>query len=242
MDAAPVSTILLLDDDAVLRDIIATQLRAAGHHVVAVANIAEAAAIAARDRFDQLVIDQRLDREDGISALCTLRQTDGARDARAIAISAELDDAQRQALAEAGFAMALIKPVPMATLLACFTGAPQGIHLGAAETACELALDDAAALAIWGAASTVTMLRAMLLTELDAYRNALQECCMRKNLAELRDILHRMRSSAGFCGAVGLTRFIDSIVISDPDWRTLPDRYKQACIPLIPALQASAAT
>jgi CheY-like chemotaxis protein len=242
VETAPVSTILLLDDDAVLRDVIATQLRAAGHHVVAVASIAEAAAITARDRFDQLVIDQRLDREDGVSALCALRQTDGARHARAIAISAELDDGQRRSLEDAGFAMALLKPVPMAALLACFRDAPQGIHQGVADTACEPVLDDAAAVAIWGAASTVTMLRAMLLTELDTYRIALQECCVRKNPAELRDVLHRMRSSAGFCGAVGLTRFIDSTAIADPDWHTLPDRYNKACIPLIPALQASLVT
>lgn len=51
-----------------------------------------------------------------------------------------------------------------------------------------------------------------------------------------------MKSSAGFCGAIPLTRFIDTTPRCDVDWTQLLPRYDAACAELMPDLQAALAT
>ncbi len=234
-------TVLVLDDDPVLREVLSTQLRTAGFQVVAAACIADAVQLAMRMSLDQLLIDQRLGAEDGVHALARLRQTTGAKTARAIAITAELDDALRQQLADVGFDAALLKPVAMPVLLAVLSRASATDQIEPTQR--DVVLDDAAALAIWGAMTTVSMLRAMLISELDPYRDALAQSCVRQDQPALREVLHRMRSSAGFCGAAVLTRFIDATTAgSASDWSTLLQRYDSACAELRPALTAAQAT
>ncbi len=234
-------TVLLLDDDPVLREILSTQLTTAGYHVIAAARITDAVRHARNTSIDQLLIDQRLGAENGVAALAALRQTTGAGSARAIAISAELGDALRQQLTEAGFDAALLKPVAMPVLLAVLNRETPTETIQRMQH--DVVLDDAAALAIWGAMTTVNMLRAMLISELDRYRDALAEICAHRDRAELREELHRMRSSAGFCGAAVLTRFIDATPAgSEPDWSRLLQRYDDACRTLRPALIAALAT
>ena len=55
----------------------------------------------------------------------------------------------------------------------------------------DVVLDDAAALAIWGAKTTVDMLRAMLVSELEPYRDALLQSCTRHDQPALREHYQR---------------------------------------------------
>ena len=223
--------VLLVDDDPIVREVLGAQLRTLGHAVMLAASSTAAVATAANDRFDVMLLDQRLDGEDGCALLQRLRQVDGTRAARAIAISAELDAARAAELQTAGFALALEKPVDITRLnAALFT------------TDVTSSLDDAAALAIWGRMDTVRTLRGMLRDELPLYRDLIQAAFAERDEGALREVLHRMKSSAGFCGAIPLTRFIDATPRVDVDWEQVLPRYDAACAELMPDLQAALAT
>jgi CheY-like chemotaxis protein len=229
--------VLLVDDDPVVREVLSAQLRALGCTVECAATCEQAEGLARDARFDRLLLDQRLGDTDGVQLLRTLRRFDGAAAATAIAISAELDDGASQRLRACGFAATLLKPVTIATLAEALA-----LPLPAtAATAPSTVLDDPAALAIWGSMATVAQLRRILLDELALYREALQRCCAARDGAALREILHRMRSSAGFCGARPLLQFIDATAPAAPDWALLLQRYDAASDALRPALQEALA-
>ncbi|HQW80695.1 MAG: response regulator [Rhodanobacteraceae bacterium] len=225
--------ILLVDDDPIVREVVSSQLQALGHTVAVAATAATALATARSQHFDLLLIDQRLDGEDGSALLPALREIDETRCARMIAISADLDDQRAQNLLARGFDAALEKPIAIGRLrdvLSDHSPSPAA------------SLDDAAALAIWGSIDTVRTLRGMLRDELPVYRGMLEAAAMTRDLQALRDALHRMKSSAGFCGAIPLIRFIDDTARQSDAWTTLIDRYDQACSVLMPDLQAALAT
>lgn len=222
--------LLLVDDDAIVREVMGAQLHALGHAVALAPDVRTACALAVERRFDALLIDQRLDGEDGRELLRRLRELQGTRTSRAIAISAELDPQRAADLRSAGFDAALQKPTDLDRLRVALGGiAPSAT------------LDDAAALAIWGSMDTVRMLRAMLRDELPAYRDLIRAAADARDETALREVLHRMKSSAGFCGAVPLTAFIDATPRDRIDWGDLLDRYDAACSALMPDLQETPA-
>lgn len=222
--------ILLVDDDPIVRQVLGLQLSALGYAVVSVATSDDALAVAAAGRFDAMLIDQRLDGDDGCALLSRLREFDGTRNARAVAISAELDSARSVVLTTAGFDTTLEKPVDITRL-----------DIALATPGAVSALDDAAALSIWGNIETVRTLRGMLLDELPIYRGLLVSAAARRDESALRDALHRMKSSAGFCGATPLMHFIDATTYDALDWDGLLARYDIACTILTPGLRAALA-
>lgn len=222
-------TVLLVDDDAIVREVMGAQLRALGHAVALAPDARAACALAMARRFDALLIDQRLDGEDGRDLLRRLRGIDGTRTGRAVAISAELDPERAAELRSQGFDATLQKPTDLDRLRAALgTDTPP-------------ALDDAAALAIWGNMDTVRMLRGMLRDELPAYRDLIATAANARDEPALRETLHRMKSSAGFCGAVPLTAFIDATPRDRVDWEAILVRYDDACGALMTDLQATPA-
>lgn len=222
--------VLLVDDDPIVREVLGAQLGALGHAVAVAADVRAACALADAQRFDALLIDQRLDGADGVDLLHQLRTFAGTRAARAIAISAELDPLRAAALRCAGFDATLPKPTDL-----------PGLRDALGDDESHAALDDAAALAIWGNMDTVRMLRAMLRDELPVYRGMLEAAFATHNGAALRDALHRMKSSAGFCGALPLMQFIDATPHEQLDWNNMLRRYDDACAELMAALQAAPA-
>ena len=237
MNTAAAQRILLVDDDPIVREVLSAQLRTLGHAVTTVASVPAALAAARHERFDQVLLDQRLDGEDGSSLLARLRDLAGTRHARAIAISAEIDEERQQTLLQCGFAVAVAKPITAAGLQSALDGGSP------AQDACsEPALDDAAALAIWGSADTVRSLRRILVDELPVYREMLLAAVTAHDEARLRDALHRMKSSAGFCGARPLSAFIEDTPRDPVDWSGLLRRYDAACAELMPDLLAALAT
>lgn len=223
--------ILLIDDDPIVREVLGAQLRALGHEVTVAASASAALAAAGAASFDTMLIDQRLDGDDGRAVLQQLRSIAGTRTARAIAISAELDAELAAVLVDAGFDATIEKPVDILRMRAVI--APDE-RVGA--------LDDAAALAIWGSMDTVRTLRRMLRDELPMYRDLIEASAAQRDEDALRDVLHRMKSSAGFCGATPLNQFIDATPRGEVDWATLLSRYDVACAELMPSLQAALAT
>ncbi|MBP7622463.1 MAG: response regulator [Xanthomonadales bacterium] len=225
--------ILLIDDDPIVREVVSSQLQALGHAVAVAATAAMALEAAKTGSFDALLIDQRLDGEDGSTLLPALREIEGIRRARLIAISAELDDQRADDLLAIGFDSALEKPIAIEQLHGALSGHSRSATPG---------LDDAAAMTIWGNMDTVRTLRSMLRDELPVYRGMLEAAAAVRDEHALRESLHRMKSSAGFCGALPLTRFIDETRQTPIVWHDLLDRYDQACAVLMPDLKAALAT
>src|SRR5262249_7614100 len=132
-----------------------------------------------------------------------------SQQAPALATTAEAGDAAHARLVDAGFAGVIAKPVTLDALRAAI--APYlPVALGAPHEAVDRAvdgLDDARALAVTGGdPSILAALRGLLIGELDGLPAEIAAFAERNDVAALRDRLHRLDASAGFCGAPALTQ------------------------------------
>lgn len=201
--------LLVADDNPVTLRFFAEALAQLGFACELAADGTEAVALARRARFDLLLFDARMPVLDGAQALARIRAEAGpSRDAVAVATTADTADSARRALITAGFVDVIVKPVTVAALrdtLARYLGDPDRTQ--PAGDATERSLEDDRALAaVGGDASILAALRGLLVAELDALPTELADMATQADLAALRDRLHRLDASAGFCGAPGLAQ------------------------------------
>jgi len=111
-------TILIVDDDADARALIARVLRDCGAEVFAAESAAEALAIVERERPAMLVTDIGLPGTDGYDLLAALRRSGAAGAIPAIALTAFARPEDRMRALRAGFRLHLAKPVEPAELVA----------------------------------------------------------------------------------------------------------------------------
>lgn len=158
-----------------------------------------ALALARRTRFALLVLDARLPRLDGIAVLSELRTDPNAasRDSPAIAVSALLDEATRSRIAAAGFDDALLKPLGLEALR---TAAAR--WLGGEPT--PLLADEAALAALGGRPELLRKMRTLFGEELPRATEAIRRAIHEGRREDARALLHRLRSSCGFCGTPAL--------------------------------------
>lgn len=198
--SASVSRLLLVEDDPIGAEWLLHTLRSWGLAVEHALDCSQALARADLAHFDGLLLDQRLPDGEGGALLQALRARGAA--GRALALSADLDEATERSLVVRGFDACLRKPVQPGTLLD---------HLR------RLALspphwDEARALACAnGRISIAQSLRSLMLAELPAQRAAL---ALAGNEADvdpgpLDALLHRMLGSARLTGAAALAAHID---------------------------------
>lgn len=195
MPTCPIAPrVLLADDDPVSLRYLGDGLRALRAQVADCADGAQALALARAESFDLLLLDRRMPGGNAVQVLAALRTDRNALSAwaPAVASSAELDAATRQALLDADFCAVLPKPCGMPELRHVLELLP-----GAAPT-----FDDAAALRASGNLATMQALRQLLRAELASlYRELGQPDLDRVALGER---LHRLRASCGFCGVASL--------------------------------------
>lgn len=111
--------VLVVDDDAELREVVAMILRAEGHEVVEAANGAEALSALDRHRIDVIVLDMLMPVMDGWQFAAAYKDRTGAMKAPIIALTAAADAAKRAHEIEAD---ALVeKPFELAALLEAVT-------------------------------------------------------------------------------------------------------------------------
>ncbi|MBB3228454.1 CheY-like chemotaxis protein/HPt (histidine-containing phosphotransfer) domain-containing protein [Luteibacter sp. Sphag1AF] len=186
--------ILVADDDETTRQFLGEVLNSMGYEVTCCADGRAAAALAATEFYDALILDCRMPHAGAISVLTVLRADAAARSVRspAIATSADVPPELRAELHAAGFAAVLEKPCQQADLHKLL-----GNVLG--TRAALATLDDREALAATGDAQTMQALRTLLHAELAQLDDDLPDLAHRPR--ELVERLHRLRSACGFCGA-----------------------------------------
>jgi DNA-binding response OmpR family regulator len=102
--------LLVVDDELDTAQMIALLLRNAGHEVSYAITAKAALDLAASHRPDVIILDLRLPDMDGIDLARQLKAMDGVRQARIIAITGRMTDAEGRAL-EAGCERFLRKPL-----------------------------------------------------------------------------------------------------------------------------------
>jgi signal transduction histidine kinase/ActR/RegA family two-component response regulator len=111
--------ILVVDDEADAREVVATVLERCGAEVMVAAAAADALGILERERPDVLVADIEMPAEDGYSLIRKVRSLPGNRggDTPAVALTAYASASDRARLLEAGFSRHVPKPVQPAELI-----------------------------------------------------------------------------------------------------------------------------
>lgn len=202
-DAATPS-VLVADDDEASRRFLHDALEALGARVTRCCDGPQALQVAVSEPFDLLLLDCRMPGSGAREVLASLRANRAAasRDAVAVATTAELAPALRAELLAQGFGEILIKPCRIEDLRRVMGLAPAYMR--------QLpVLDDAAALLASGDSATMSALRQLLQQELLALCNELDH--LSGDIAGLRERLHRLRSSCGFCGTTALSAHVVSL-------------------------------
>lgn len=113
--------VLVVDDDPVLRDLVADLLREQGYRVATAADGAEAVRVARLSRPDLVLMDYEMPALDGLAATREIRSLPG-RPVPVVMISSRDDAATRAAARAAGIERYLVKPVSLDALQAIVAG------------------------------------------------------------------------------------------------------------------------
>ncbi|MDQ6645964.1 MAG: response regulator [Pseudomonadota bacterium] len=191
-------TVLVADDDPASRRFLCDGLRVLGARPEACSDGTAALDRARACAFDLLLLDFRMPRAGAMQVLVELHGSILAQSAGSVAIatSAELSSVDREKLLAVGFSDILMKPCGLADLQRVLAL----VDIGSPD---KRLLDDQAALTASGDMTTMRALRLLLREELIVLQQELDP--LSRDPAALRDRLHRLRSSCGFCGAAALS-------------------------------------
>ncbi|WP_440222771.1 response regulator [Dokdonella sp. MW10] len=185
--------VLVADDNPVALAFFGEAFARLGVDCVVASDGAEAVARANEAAFDLLLVDVNMPLLDGVATLAAIRSGGPSCGSPALATTAGDPDGRADLLA-AGFAGVLPKPVSVTDLRRAIAR-----HLPARM------LDDARALeASAGDIGIVAALRGLLAAELSTIDETVEAHLHAGRRVDLRDLLHRLEASAGFCGAEAL--------------------------------------
>ncbi|MFC5489806.1 response regulator [Dokdonella soli] len=214
--------ILVADDNPLTLRFFVEALHASGVHCVEASDGALALDRAKSAAFDLLLLDARMPNLDGTQALARIRALPGpSQHVVALATTADNDPSAHAALRNAGFAEVLVKPLGIDALRGALAR-----HLPAAgadaKTDCAGDwIDDCQALAAAGGdGAIVSVLRGLFVRELETLPTELAAISERGDAGALRDRLHRLDASAGFCGVPALVREAAALraALDAPTW------------------------
>jgi two-component system chemotaxis response regulator CheY len=110
-------TVLVVDDDATVRELVSTTLKLEGFDTVTAADGVMAIEMLTRLRFEAIVLDTVMPRMDGLSVLRTLRSDPATADTPVLVLSGLDDINHLQQAVEAGASGYLTKPFELRSLL-----------------------------------------------------------------------------------------------------------------------------
>ncbi len=201
--------ILIADDNDINRQFLIGVLEET-HHVTVEATDGKQAVRACRNQsFDLILMDIRMPEIDGIEATAIIRQLDGygMDEIAIIALTADLQIQQQTNLAEHGFNDYLSKPVSRQTLLDTIENLERVMNETVTdefltEPELQLPIDQTQALAAAGGnRSLVEKLTEMFIAELEQFSPKIEELINTQQYDAARDIVHKIRGSAGYVGA-----------------------------------------
>lgn len=202
--------ILVADDSALNRDVIAGFLHHAGHDVVPAENGEVASQLAAAEDFDVILMDLRMPVMDGLTALRQIRALAGRRGRTpVIAVTAQVMDDRGAELLAAGFQSLLVKPIDRVSLLAAIAAVTDAAT-GDAEPQCPLAAppQPAAETSADGPAAAPdsdAVTEAHLAEFSDHVARLLRLLQSPGSAPDLPDLVHRIAGDSAQLGYVGLT-------------------------------------
>lgn len=201
--------LLIADDNTLSLRFLADAAALLGHRCDIAGDGLSALELARSRRYDLLLLDVRMPGLDGPAVLQRLRADMSAASHSSAALATTAANLAEHApvLRRQGFAGVLAKPIDLTGLqraLQSAAGTPGMVAEPLAEYAERPLLDDAAACRSLGSRESVAALRQLFLGELDSLPQELDSCLAQQDIAGLRERLHRLCASAGFCGAAQL--------------------------------------
>lgn len=237
--------VLLVEDDAISREVLALALQGVPADVHAVASLAAAREALAACVYDAWLVDAHLPDGDG-------RELLAARPASTIALAhtAATDARVLDGLVEAGFVEVLVKPIAAGDVQAALRRA---LAVGDTKESNPLVMpavgkqpvwdDDVALRALAGNASHVRALRGLFVGELETELDALAVARTAGDAATIRGRVHRLRASCGFVGAARVAAHLpglEAMPLDDAAFDAFADamRDTKACADPLAAEQA----
>jgi DNA-binding response OmpR family regulator len=204
--------LLLVEDDPISRSFLQDALSALPAEVDAAADIAHALAYARSNRHELWLVDAHLPDGDGLDCLRALREV---AQTPALAITAGVSREEFDALCAGGFAEVLLKPLSVAALHGSVRRLLARSALRVREPQLQGKLpvwDEGRALAaLGGSRDALDKLRVMFLAELPLLGRELSQLRAVSDHTGMRAVLHKLKASCGFVGAVRLLQAVNAL-------------------------------
>ena len=211
--------VLVADDNAVNRTVLAKILERANHELTLVESGEEALDSVQRERFDIAIFDRNMPGLSGVEAVRALRVMElGGRRLPIIVLSADVTEEARRETVDAGADLYLTKPVQATKLLEALLTLCAPTETAAARAPAEPAAAPQAAGSVLdyeqltlleGLGSRSDFMERLIgvfVKDSGALMDKMDAAVDAKRFGELRSLIHSLRGSAGSIGAERLTR------------------------------------
>ena len=210
--------VLVADDNAVNRTVLAKILERANHELTLVESGEEAVDAAQRERFDIAILDRNMPGLSGVEAVRALRVMElGGRRLPVIVLSADVTEEARREAVDAGADLYLTKPVQATKLLESLvtlcapaeTAARVPAEAAASAQAAGGVLDYEQLTLLEGLGSRSDFMERLIsvfVEDSGTLMDKMDVAVEGRRFGELRSLIHALRGSAGSIGAEGLTR------------------------------------
>jgi len=210
--------VLVADDNAVNRTVLAKILERANHELTLVESGEEVLDTVQRERFDIAILDRNMPGLSGVEAVRALRVMElGGRRLPVIVLSADVTEEARREAVDAGADLYLTKPVHATKLLEALltlcapseTAARSAAEPAGAPQAAGSVLDYEQLTLLEGLGSRSDFMERLIgvfVGDSGALMDKMDAALDAKRFGELRSLIHSLRGSAGSIGAERLTR------------------------------------
>ncbi len=193
--------VLVVDDTDINREVTASFLRMAGHHVAEARDGAEAVQMAAAQDFDVVLMDMRMAGVDGLEATRSIRALDGPRGrVPIVAVTANALDHHAEECRRAGMTDHLAKPFTQSELLAVVAHAATRGPAQPSHTVSAMDPDTMDQLVATMGETAVERLLDQLALRLEALLRRIEDPTATAPRDQLAELMHELIGSGGTLG------------------------------------------